>query len=257
VTWASGTVRADSSDFRRSEMKRLRRERHELLPHSDRSVTQEVERVDLESEYLPLPRAGPADKVNDRAVAAGQRSAELRHDGQLRDENLALAGGRRADALGRVRGDDPVAHSGPEDRRHVTEHDGRSGRRELHSGHPRLHLGRPDAAEAPVLEERVDVQPERSLDLVLHARTVRGGFAPVFGGTECHAAGARVDVLAGEHRCGDLVEPALGVDLPREMPGMLFTGFVTVAGAPDAVRSLLDARHQPGLPRLPRGMMPR
>jgi hypothetical protein len=53
-------------------------------------------------------------------------------------------------------------------------------------------------------------------------------------------AGARVDVLAGDDRGGDLVEPALRLDLAGEVLGVLLARFVAVAGAPSAVWPLLD-----------------
>ena len=56
-------------------------------------------------------------------------------------------------------------------------------------------------------------------------------------------AGARVDVLAGDDRGGYLVDPALRLDLTREVLGVLATGLVAVASTPAAVRPLLDVGH--------------
>jgi hypothetical protein len=54
--------------------------------------------------------------------------------------------------------------------------------------------------------------------------------------------GPRVDVLAGDDAGGDFVEPALGVDLAVEVTCVLLAVEVAVAGAPLAVRALLNIR---------------
>lgn len=81
------------------------------------------------------------------------------------------------------------------------------------------------------------------------AGSVHLGATPSFGVVgEGHATGLGVDVLASDDRGGDLVEPALCVDLAGEVAGVLAAGIVAVASPPAPIGSLGDVGHrQPSL----------
>lgn len=109
---------------------------------------------------------------------------------------------------------------------------------------PGLDLRGQDAADRPGAVDRVDVAPEHALDVRRAGRSVHLRGAPLLGvRLEGDLAGARVDVLAGDDRGGDLVEPALRLDLAGEVLGVLLARLVAVAGAPSAVWPLLDVGH--------------
>lgn len=112
----------------------------------------------------------------------------------------------------------------------------------LHRG---LHVAREDGGQLLVAQARVDVPPEHRFDVGCGGRAVHLGGTPLIGVLpDGLPAGAGVDVLAGDDAGADLVEPALGIDLPREDAGPLRSACDgAVAGLPGAVGSPRDARH--------------
>ena len=93
-----------------------------------------------------------------------------------------------------------------------------------------------DRAKPAVSEDRVDVQAQDALVQPRGARTVLLDLPPLLGVVaERQPAGLRIDVLPGDDRRRDFVEPALPVDLPLEVLGVFATFGVAVAGTPAVV----------------------
>jgi hypothetical protein len=114
---------------------------------------------------------------------------------------------------------------------------------------PRLYLRGQDARDLAIAEEGVGVAAQHALDVGLARGAMDLGLAPRLGVvTEQDPAGVGVDVLAGDDRRGDLIDPALGVDLASEVAGVLLSPGVSVAGAPAPIRALLDVPRLTGQP---------
>lgn len=85
-----------------------------------------------------------------------------------------------------------------------------------------LDVGRPHGGDAPLAEQRVDVQPEDGLDPVGARRAVHLRGAPLLAVlADRHPAGGGGDVLPGDDRRRLLVEPSLRVGLAAERPCLL------------------------------------
>lgn len=85
-----------------------------------------------------------------------------------------------------------------------------------------LHLTGPDRGQLALAQRGIDVPAQHRLDMRCRGRPVDLGGAPLFA-VLVHRPPPRprVDVGPGHDRRRDPVQPALRVDLPREVPGVL------------------------------------
>nr|WP_239568144.1 hypothetical protein [Geodermatophilus bullaregiensis] len=218
------------------------------LPVDGQLSAQEVDPVDAEAEGLTLPESGAGGEDHQGAVAIRHRLGEGldRVDGQWLDPLPRVLRQLRPEAR---RGDDAaIADGGLEDRGEDPVDDAhRAGRQGAgQSLHEALDIAREHRGELAVAEHRIDVQPQHRLDVRGRGGPVDLARPPLFGVVPDRlAAGVRVHELPGDECCGDLVQPALSVDLAREGPGLLrAVGSRPVARPPRPVGALVDAGHQ-------------
>jgi hypothetical protein len=217
---------------------------------------EEVDVADLQRSRLSESEAAESadgDEGGEPVVRSGEQRADLGRRGDARGVLAAPAVGECHPVAG-VGGDHPVTDGAAQDGAHVL-HPGVDGARsQAGRGHlldPRLHVR---AAEQPELDVLEAGAPNGEAHRQLGARSpdLAGGPGGVEG-RHGDAAGLGIDVHAGDDRCGDLVEPALGVGLLGEVPGVLLAFGVAVPGAPGPVGTPRDACHaSPRLLDLPR-----